>query len=767
MSPESPKNKETSLSSPTEQSALQPNDGIGIAFSGGGFRAALFHIGVIRALKDAGLLGADSKISHVTGSSGGSIVATHLALNWEEYTNEKTRLDLATRDIIKFTQSDIRSTVLFQIPLFATLAVLQLAFAKFLFLLIKLKISYDAISHWHHKLDRFVNSTRLLMRQYDIFLRATSDRKRTWIERIFKFPWKQKSLFLEDLKTQRAAAYSSSGKAPPELLILGSNISKGSLCAFSERGFQTFDDSGIAPCGASILPISECLAASSAFPGIFSPVFIRGSRIGMEGDVVDTHAVADAGIIDNLADFPFVGTYGKKDAERRILPDVGHLIVSNASLVPPKVTRKFIWRLPLISVLRTVDIMQATESLRQEELLRKSMSAKRIVVSIHEQPEVESLVILRPEISGTLKNLRTDLDKFSNLEVCRLIEHGYQMASSKLVQNQMALVENFDGGMERIKNSLKGIYPSKVLTTEIERNILMGGSKRNFFSLRMLGFYLTLTVLIGGAICISYNYYLTRPNAVIDTWKKDVSALVLEVSGNPAAEFGPIATPVTRIQQKPDVNEPHYGGFDIIDDTRIFDYRKCFDKLDGKYNVYTKRILSLHRKKNDQSITIRFKTDGEEVIPHLNPKNSCKSAVAMRSVEWKFKSSSQILPGIAPEPLVVHDFIINVENCRDNFNIGVDARRAYTSQLIQPENLGVVATPLSNDVPRIRILTLFPDDHPARNFACFRKRVDDDSLDPYEFGPLYLEDPDGKWFVWEIQKPNPNYNYRIKWLWRN
>jgi NTE family protein len=57
---------------------LEP--GIGIALSGGGFRAMLFHAGALIRLNELGLLSRAQRISSV---SGGSITAGHLALSWE------------------------------------------------------------------------------------------------------------------------------------------------------------------------------------------------------------------------------------------------------------------------------------------------------------------------------------------------------------------------------------------------------------------------------------------------------------------------------------------------------------------------------------------------------------------------------------------------------------------------------------------------------------------------------------------------------------
>src|SRR5215468_697737 len=55
--------------------------GIGIALSGGGFRAMLFHAGALARMNELGLL---SKAQRISSVSGGSIVNGHLALSWSK-----------------------------------------------------------------------------------------------------------------------------------------------------------------------------------------------------------------------------------------------------------------------------------------------------------------------------------------------------------------------------------------------------------------------------------------------------------------------------------------------------------------------------------------------------------------------------------------------------------------------------------------------------------------------------------------------------------
>jgi NTE family protein len=59
----------------------QERDGIGLCLSGGGYRAALFHLGALRRLNEFGIL---ARLKTISSVSGGSIINAHLAtrLSW-------------------------------------------------------------------------------------------------------------------------------------------------------------------------------------------------------------------------------------------------------------------------------------------------------------------------------------------------------------------------------------------------------------------------------------------------------------------------------------------------------------------------------------------------------------------------------------------------------------------------------------------------------------------------------------------------------------
>jgi predicted acylesterase/phospholipase RssA len=77
---------------------------LGLALSGGGFRATLYHLGVVRFLRDAKLL---PSITHITSVSGGSILAAHLVQNWDRYSGTDEQFEAVASEIVDFTAATI------------------------------------------------------------------------------------------------------------------------------------------------------------------------------------------------------------------------------------------------------------------------------------------------------------------------------------------------------------------------------------------------------------------------------------------------------------------------------------------------------------------------------------------------------------------------------------------------------------------------------------------------------------------------------------
>ncbi|MET0374729.1 MAG: patatin-like phospholipase family protein [Rhizorhabdus sp.] len=79
-------------------------DGIGIALSGGGYRAMLFHLGAIVRLFETGVLQRAARISSV---SGGSITSAKLALEWPHLTDRAALFDRVVGPIRQLARTSV------------------------------------------------------------------------------------------------------------------------------------------------------------------------------------------------------------------------------------------------------------------------------------------------------------------------------------------------------------------------------------------------------------------------------------------------------------------------------------------------------------------------------------------------------------------------------------------------------------------------------------------------------------------------------------
>jgi predicted acylesterase/phospholipase RssA len=153
---------------------------LGLALSGGGFRAVLYHLGLVRFLRDAGIL---PRVTHISSVSGGSIIAAHLVLNWDRYNGSPNEFDAAASELLSFVRLDVRNRIFRRFPL----GVPMLGLRRLLGLP-------------YRKLTR----TGLLESKYEKYLFGDTS--------LFELP-------------QR-----------PELHILATNLNEGGLCSFNRNG---------------------------------------------------------------------------------------------------------------------------------------------------------------------------------------------------------------------------------------------------------------------------------------------------------------------------------------------------------------------------------------------------------------------------------------------------------------------------------------------------------------------------------------------------
>lgn len=98
--PLTPASAETGFFKSRDLSPKYDPNAIGLAFSGGGYRATLFHAGAMLRLNELGILG---KAARITSVSGGSITTGIMAMNWDKinWTDAKATHDEMIEHLIK------------------------------------------------------------------------------------------------------------------------------------------------------------------------------------------------------------------------------------------------------------------------------------------------------------------------------------------------------------------------------------------------------------------------------------------------------------------------------------------------------------------------------------------------------------------------------------------------------------------------------------------------------------------------------------------
>ncbi|HTK74107.1 MAG TPA: patatin-like phospholipase family protein, partial [Gemmataceae bacterium] len=222
---------------------------IGLALSGGGFRASLYHLGLVRFLRDAGLL---SRVTHITSVSGGSIFAAHLLLNWDRYNGSPTEFEAVASEFISCVRIDVRNRIIRRVPL-----TLPFRWPRRLLGLSNRKLTRTGLLEYHYE----------------------------------KFLFGDKSLF--ELPER------------PALHILATNLSEGCLCSFHRNGLlmvrrRAGNSFHVDRVHIGLATVAMAVAASSAFPGFFPPLELTGANVGANSGEFDRQAYTDGGVFDNL-----------------------------------------------------------------------------------------------------------------------------------------------------------------------------------------------------------------------------------------------------------------------------------------------------------------------------------------------------------------------------------------------------------------------------------------------------------------------------------
>jgi len=398
---------------------------LGLALSGGGFRASLFHAGVLARLAELGTLRQVEVISTV---SGGSILGAYYYLHLKWLLEDPRRQPLSDDDYVDVVRDMQRSFV----------RAIQRNLRSRIF-----------INPWKNLL--------LALPRY-----SRSDRIGDLYDRYLYNPaWKAKragrygglvdrQIRLDELEIHPA----DPAAIVPELVLNASSLNTGHNWRFrvggmgEERPLDPYmsriaaeidkntlleaSEFGELPGKLGCFPLGKAVAASACVPGTFPPLSITGLYEGFRVQLVD------GGVQDNQG--------------IQALFDSGctHLIVSDASGQMQDAPYPGTHAVGVLG--RSTSIYGAR--VRAEQLTRASeqvegAAATRAVALLHLRKGLPRRVLaplpneridldpaeefdVSPEVQARLARVRTDLDAFSDVEACSLMLDGYRMVDSQV-----------------------------------------------------------------------------------------------------------------------------------------------------------------------------------------------------------------------------------------------------------------------------------------------------------------------------------------------
>ena len=364
---------------------------IDLALSGGGFRATLFHLGVIGFLRSQGLL---EKVRTICSVSGGSILAAHMVTRWPEYAHG------GEEDFIKAAEHLIRAIQHDDISLRA---------------LLRFQSAYRVL------LRRALDSERLVDEYRRILGPTNND-----VTNAAQNPAPHPITRWDDINRLKYEI--------PEVQILATHLNTATMCGFNRNAFfissnrDDSDDSVQAlvkfaeAVNTGGEDIARAVGASSAFPPIFAPLPL------IKGDRSNLHLLTDGGVYDNSGVNRLRELYNENGwtSHRNRL-----VLVSDAGRALSVVVGQ---RFDTIIELGTrVTDAQANRTAESEtEQAQAFFNAHDIPVlrcSIHEMLNGASAPVNHSSpLQQKLGAIRTELDKFSDVEVFALYRHGFLVA---------------------------------------------------------------------------------------------------------------------------------------------------------------------------------------------------------------------------------------------------------------------------------------------------------------------------------------------------
>jgi NTE family protein len=389
---------------------------LGLALSGGGFRAALFHIGVLARLAERDLLRQISVISTV---SGGAIIGAFYYLKVKRLLEDgqpdgqapsaaayRQLVRELEREFLAAVQRDLRS----------------LAFAD------------------HHQNARMLASRYSASQRMADLFDSCFFHSLSGVERMPLRDIPIASQYGNDLVVPKLIINATALNTGHQFQLTGTFIGEppissvmGGSSAMPRLPRLAMDDEALSPrqrARLRQLTLGQAVAASCSVPGLFEPFSLEGLYLDDRGEDI-TLRLVDGGVFDNQG---LVSLFEE---------DCSHFICSDASESlqwqsrPPELIHQV--------ALRANDIMM--DRIRNESMaeLLQHEPDRYAVFTLGDGDGATVFGSDGDRFLQALRDIRTDLDAFSDLEACALMYHGYRLSALPLGEAPMTVAGSPQG----------------------------------------------------------------------------------------------------------------------------------------------------------------------------------------------------------------------------------------------------------------------------------------------------------------------------------
>lgn len=400
---------------------------IGLALSGGGFRAAIFHLGVIRRLEELGIM---PRVRVVSAVSGGSIISAYYLCEMErrlrlEKPEDRDRTETRVRifeeiahDFFRALDNNLRTRALIFTPFFYPWLFLKtLALKPF----------------------RAGARSELIQREYDKWFYGNKS--------LDQLPSAVRT------KNRESAGEASAG---PRLLINTTSLLTGERVAFSREPISHVNE--MSRVNTNVLPLSRVVGASSGVPGLFPPTLISGDVL-VDGGVADNQGIES--LIEDPADCNLLLV---SDASGQMEPI--HTIRGGALKALLRVNSIFQFQIRN----KLLDILVGWKRLPE---LRTTDKEPHEFAFVHLHLNLKDRGIrdrIPSEFIPGIARIRTDLDQFSHIEREALMYHGYTLIDAQIKRYCKDLLPEFQADPPAPAMTTPPLFRKQVLDSSANRD---------------------------------------------------------------------------------------------------------------------------------------------------------------------------------------------------------------------------------------------------------------------------------------------------------